>query len=441
MLPRRQAHGFGRRAFAEWSVLAKECARLGLKTLWVPGAACLHLLLCLILCAAADGKAPEDAPPLPAATGRVVAVSDVEALYRAVADLQSNTTIVLNPGVYQLHRSIFIRGTGQFKNVSLRGATGKFRDVIISGMGMGKKEVPHGILVENVEGLLIADVTIGWVGFHPIALTPGGVQKVHIYHCRLVDAGQQFIKVSFRDPATAIHDGIVEYCRIEYTDHGPKDGYTNGVDILGGRNWIVRHNLLRNIRSPREGKMTGPAVLAWRGAENTRCEQNTFLNCDRPIALGLVSKDGGPDHRGGVIANNFIATDKQAVPHADAAICVWDSPATKVLHNTIFLGGAYPNAIDVRWPRSREIAVENNLCDGRIVTRDGATVRKQGNQLALLSADLFQNAAAGDLHLKAPERPQRVPPLPGCALDWDGAPRPASATVVGADEPVAPAEK
>lgn len=75
--------------------------------------------------------------------------------------------------------------------------------------------------------------------------------------------------------AGTVDDGVVEYCVFEYTVTGPADGYTNGVDVHAGKNWIIRFNLFRNITSPVNAYL-GPAILMWRGAENTTCEANTF---------------------------------------------------------------------------------------------------------------------------------------------------------------------
>ncbi|MCE9545056.1 MAG: hypothetical protein K8T25_06005 [Planctomycetia bacterium] len=393
--------------------------------------------LMLLAPAVVFARLPSDAPALPKPTGRVVTVGDVNSLYNAVAALQSNTTIVLRKGTYQLTRPVNIAAA--LTNVALCGETGNYNDVVLKGAGMRNLAVYHGVMADRVNGLLIADMTIGWVGYHPISLNPNQLRNVHIYHCRLVDAGEQFIKVSFKDAATAIHSGIVEYCVMEYTTFGPNDGYTNGVDVLGGRDWIIRHNLFRNIRT-QTGPSAGPAVLCWQGAANTRCEQNTFLNCDRAISFGLVDAATGHDHTGGVVANNFISVNKAQVPHSDVGIYVGDSPGTKVWHNTVWNERAYPNAIEVRFPGSTGVMVQNNLSDSRVTLRDGATATITGNQ-ATATAAMFRSVATGDLHLAATAKVPTVPPLLGCANDFDSALRPPVATTIGADDPTAAAAK
>ncbi|MDP6442736.1 MAG: right-handed parallel beta-helix repeat-containing protein [Pirellulaceae bacterium] len=388
------------------------------------------LALCLTLCSTAQARSPSDAPRLPAPQGRVIRVDDVEQLYRAVAAIKSGTTIVLRKGEYRLHRPIHFAGQG-LKQIALRGETGRSDDVVVRGAGMNNLAVHHGVLANAVDGLLVADMTIGWVGYHPIAVQPK-CRRVHIRNCRLVDAGEQFIKASSGGDGTGVDNGIVEYCTLEYTKTGPPNGYTNGVDVHGGDHWIIRDNLFRNIRTPPGAKYKHvPAVLMWNGASDTICENNTFVNCDRAIAFGLVKKEKFPDHRGGVIRNNFIYVDKGAVPHADVGIFVV-SPGAKVLHNTILLNGSYPNAIETRWAATKNVVVHNNLTDARITPREQSQVHLNGN-VTNASGSMFQSPRDGDLHARG--APPRAATHPDCKLDWDGKPRGRQRTTVGADEP------
>jgi hypothetical protein len=77
-----------------------------------------------------------------------------------------------------------------------------------------------------------------------------GAQSPLIHNVRLVNAGQQFIKASPDGAGGDVDNGIVEYSVMEY-DTTARDDYTNGVDVHTGDNWIIRHNLFRNIRAPR----------------------------------------------------------------------------------------------------------------------------------------------------------------------------------------------
>lgn len=373
------------------------------------------------------GRRPDEAPRLPRPTGQVVRVSNVEQLYRAVATIESNTTIMLARGEYRLHRPVAL--SRPVKNVAIRGATGQFSDIVLRGAGMNNEAVWHGIMAEKVDGLLIADLSIGEVGYHPITVK-SQCRRLHVYHCRLFDAGEQFVKTNSGGNGRGSDFGIVEYSVIEYTRSGPADGYTNGVDVHGGDNWAIRHNLFRNIRTPRGAQYKNvPAVLMWNGAKDTVCEANTFLNCDRAIAFGLVRRNGFQDHEGGVIRNNFVYGTRQQVPHIDAGITVC-SPGTKVLHNTVLHNGGYENAIEARFPGTTGVQIAGNLVDGRIAARNDAQVQTAHN-VTDARGDAFRQANAADLHLL--RRLEPVPLHKDCREDFDGVRRSAR-TMPGADQ-------
>jgi hypothetical protein len=368
--------------------------------------------------------------PLPPPGGTVVNVATVAQLQNAVAALASNTTIVMAPGTYSLGTTLYINGT--FTNVGIRGATGNRDDVVLVGKGMSAASdggVPFGIWVGgDVRGVTIASLTIRDVYYHAIMLN-AGAQSPLIHNVRLVNAGEQFIKANPDGAGGGVDNGIVEYSVIEY-DTTSRDAYTNGVDVHTGDNWIIRHNLFRNVRAP-QGQLAGPAILMWNASTNTLVDGNTFINCQREIALGLIERTPN-DHTGGIVRNNFIYRD---VP-GDSAVYVADSPGTQVLHNTILISRTYANPIEYRFPHTTGVVIANNVLDGNVMARDGATGSVSGNYTNA-SAALFVNPAAGDLHLRPTATvllgQVSVPP-PAAGVDWDGESRPAGSTDTGADE-------
>jgi hypothetical protein len=359
-----------------------------------------------------------------------VPVSTVAQLQNAVAAIASNTTIVIAPGTYQLTSTLYINGT--FTNVGIRGATGNRDDVVIVGRGMNAATdggVPFGIWTGgNVRGVTIADLTIRDVYYHPIILN-AGTQSPLIHNVRLVNAGQQFVKSNPDGAGGGVNDGIVEYSIIEY-DTTSRDDYTNGVDVHSGARWIIRHSLFRNVRAP-QGQLAGPAILMWNGSSNTLVDGNTFVNCQREIAIGLIERTPD-DHTGGIVRNNFIY---RGLP-GDSAIYVADSSGTQVLQNSILISGTYPNPIEYRFAGSTGVVVANNVLDGGVAARDGGTASVSGNYTNA-TAGLFVNPLAGDLHLKptATALLNKNATVPSNApLDWDGHPRPSGAVDIGADE-------
>ena len=368
--------------------------------------------------------------PLPAPTGTIVNVSTVAQLQNAVASIASNTTILIAPGTYNLTGTLYINGT--FTNVGIRGATGNRDAVVLVGKGMsaaGDGGVPFGIWVGgHVTGVTIASLTIRDVYYHPIMLN-AGAQSPLIHNVRLVNAGQQFIKASPDGAGGGVDNGIVEYSVMEY-DSTARDDYTNGVDVHTGDNWIIRHNLFRNIRAP-QGALAGPAILMWNASTNSTVDGNTFIDCQREIALGLIERTPN-DHSGGIVKNNFIARTIAG----DSAIYIADSPNTHVLHNSIFIAGTYANPIEYRFAHTTGVVIANNVVDGNIAARDGASGSVSGNYTTA-TAGLFVNPSAGDLHLKATAtallNKVASPPV-AAGVDWDGHARPAGSTDIGADE-------
>jgi hypothetical protein len=369
------------------------------------------------------------APHLPAPTGRVVTVSSEPELRQAVRSLTSDTTILIRPGVYNLAGTLAL--SGPLRNVTIRGATNNRDEVVLAGPGMTNGAVASGIWTGGVvDRLTIANLTVRDFFQHCVIFN-AGTASPRLYNVRLANAGQQIVKSNPDATGGGVDDGVVEYSIVEFSTTS-RDSYTNGVDVLGGRRWAIRHNLFRNIRSA-AGQMAGPAVLMWRGARDSVTEGNTFVDCQRPIAYGLEVTSPA-DHSGGVIRNNFIF--RRSSQPGDARIVVFGSPDTVVAHNTILVSGPYGAAIEYRFPQATGVQILNNLTDAAIVGWDGATATVTGNYTQAM-ASMFADAAGGNLHLVASATVAIDQAMPGVsvAVDWDGQTRPHGArSDNGADE-------
>jgi hypothetical protein len=373
----------------------------------------------------------DTAPPLPAPGGTVVNVSTEAQLQQAVGTLRPNTTIVLAPGTYTLTSTIWINGT--FSSIGIRGATNNPADVVIVGRGMTNASygnVPHGIWSGGaVQGITIANLTLRDFYYHPIMFN-AGTESPLVYNVRVINAGQQFLKSNPDDRGGGVDNGRVEYSVFEYTSTS-RDTYTNGVDVHTGSNWIIRHNRFENLRAPTG--LAGPAILMWNASSNSTVEGNTFVNCQREISLGLMERTPN-DHSGGVVRNNFIY--RSASVAGDAAILVADSPNTRVIHNTILVSGTYPSPIEYRFANTTGVVVANNLLDGIVQARDGASGTVTGN-IGSAAAAMFAGPTTGDLHLRstATTAIDRGTASQTLSSDWDDEARPyGSAPDVGADE-------
>jgi hypothetical protein len=405
--------------------LATSSGLAGIRALCVIGGVCVSSITAV----AAPAR---PAPALPAPTGVLVHVSTEAQLQAAVSALRSNETIMIAPGMYTLTSTLYVNGT--YTNVALRGATGNADDVVLIGPGMTNANfggVPYGIWVGgSVQGITIANVTVRDLYYHPIIFN-AGTQSPHVYNVRLVNAGQQFLKSNPDSSGGGVNNGLVEYAVLEY-ETTSRDNYTNGVDVHAGQNWIIRNSLFRNIRAP-QGQLAGPAILMWNNSSNSTAEGNTFIDCQREIAFGLIERSPD-DHSGGVIRNNFIYRSSSV--NGDVAIGVFDSPDTQVVFNSVLISGTYPNAIEYRFAGTAGVVIANNLLDAGIQARDGATGTVAGNYTQA-SPVLFVNAPAGDLHLKstATVAIHQASPSSSCPIDWDGQGRPrVGANDIGADE-------
>jgi uncharacterized protein (TIGR03382 family) len=356
-------------------------------------------ILCACTLAAKDwtsGPALAD----PSGTTRVNVSSDAQ-LQTAVSNIASNQLIVLAAGTYNLSNTCWFNPSSTVTNVGIRGATGNPDDVVLKGAGMTNSSIQHGIWVGKVDGMLIADLTIKEVYYHPVQVTTDS-SNVHFYNLKLIDAGEQFIKGSSGgSPGTGSDFGIVEYCYFAYTTQGTD--YTNGVDVHGGAGWIIRNNYFLRTNLIDSTGAIGPAILMWNGSSDTIVEGNTFINCECAIALGLIQRTPN-DHSGGIVRNNFIyreAGTPQGVDSPDASIWIWDSPGTKVLNNTVIQNGSYASAIEYRFDTTGG-EFRNNLCDGTVLDRgSGTSGNVESNNVTNAQTGWFVNAASGDLRLSS----------------------------------------
>jgi Right handed beta helix region len=400
----------------------------------------LALLACVTVCTpvAYAQMLPPSAPPLPAPTGQVISVSTVSELQAAVNGLASGQTILIQPGTYRLTQELRFRFG--VTNVALRGATNNRDDVVILGSGMGTKGVNIAVKVEDAQDVLLANFSVGQAYWHPIQLKGEmGAERVHIYNVRLFDAGQQFLKstVDFNNPNGV--DGVtVEYSLFEYTKIGPAYGYTQGIDVHTGADWVIRYNVFRNITVPRTATYRQrPAIDLWSGSRNTLVYGNLILNCERGIILGVMQQPQFEhSHFGGAVFNNVIYRAAGATFNPDAGISIWDSPNTKVFNNTVIQNGTYPDAIEYRFTGTTNVQIYNNLTDAAIRSRDGAQATLANNYTQATAA-FFVNPAAADLHLSAAATAavDKGRSLTDFTVDFDGQLRPAGAAWdIGADE-------
>lgn len=358
--------------------------------------------------------------PLPPPSGATVTVNSENGLRDQAFNAAPGTTILIEPGVYNLPETIHIINNG----ITLRSSTGIREDVILDGGGM--LTGPTQVVLIEADDVTIADLTIRNAGEHGVAVQ--GTDRPTLYNLHILDTGYQLVKVN---PAgDGSEDGTLACSRLEYTTTSPEE-YTNGISAHNAHRWTVRDNQWYRIRTP--GNTPAPTILFWSGSSDTIVERNLLVDCYQGIAFGNSSHEAG-DHVGGIVRNNFIYA---SMPH-DSVIEMVHATGWLVAHNTALL--LNPNNLD--WGMEARFAdtsgiFANNLTNMRIWNdRDGAVTTSTGNMENLL-VEWLRAPAEGDLHLVSDSVPPidaaaSLPEVPG---DIDGNPRPqGDAPDVGADE-------
>ena len=379
-----------------------------------------------------------------------VYVSNVSELNSAINNLSSGDVIIISNGTYNLTSTLVINNKSpEISNVTIRGLTGNRDDVELwcPGMGVYSSSAPHCFNIYKVQNLTIKDLTCGKTYWHPITVSGiSNPDNLVFKNLRLLDAGQQFIKVNNGENPKA-DNGTVEDCLIEYTDYAFWDGdkyYCQGIDkIGGGDNWTVRNCTIKNVR-PHPDHLSGAggvgaAITFWQGGANNLIEKNTIINCRKGIEIG-IGNGGGIDSPT-IVKNNFIYRGASEVG-GDTGVLVNDSPNTKVYNNTVILSdtfdpGAGAVTIEYRFDGSTCLEMKNNLSDGDIWHRTpGLNPTFTSNIFSAVSS-WFVDSDNADLHLAylATEAIDSGVTLAEVTDDIDGNLRPNGiAPDIGADE-------
>jgi hypothetical protein len=386
-----------------------------------PAAVVAGLILCVAVPAEASAARCE---PLPLPEGNVRVVRSAGQLENAVRDARRDSAIVLEDGVYEISRMLDIRASG----VTLRGRSADPSKTIIRGGGMSDDSVGVALSV-SASGVTIAHLSVGRVRHHGIQVRgETGASGLRVYAVRVFDTGQQLLKGSFAPNGRTADNGVVECSTFEYSDHAPSD-YTNGIDLIGTKDWVIRDNRFARIRGPRDGRWSaGPAILVWGGAEGTVVERNLVVDCFRGIALGLGpgvfdtprGGDSDVDHRGGLVRQNVVINLNE---WADEGIEANAAPGVTIEFNTVLVEGRVPWSIGLRFSATSGVA-RNNLTARRITFRDRGSATLEGN-VDTAARSWFLDAMSGNVRLAgtAVRAIDAGVPVTDPQEDFDGLPR------------------
>ena len=331
-------------------------------------------LTCLIPASAQASRfCPKLAAPPHQRQVIMIQSGDVRTLRKQLKNASPGTTFLLADGIYQLTKRQVLQVN--IPRITIRSASGNRESVVIGG---GRNTI-----TVNADDFTVADLTLRTPRHHNIQIRgEKGTQRPTIYNTHLLDAGQQFVKVSAGKDGTQQYadHGLVACSLIEYTSysHGGKStpaSYTNGIDLLAGKGWVIRDNILRRIRS-KDGK-AGPAILVWKNAIDTIIRRNLIVDSWRGIALGLAKPNkysrGGPqvryDHQNGLVENNIILALNE---RADAAIENNWADNSRILRNVVYYNPKLDHKVDwsieYRFPPTT-VTIRDNLTNLSILKR------------------------------------------------------------------------
>ncbi|QDG53894.1 hypothetical protein FIV42_25070 [Persicimonas caeni] len=358
---------------------------------------------------------PLACPALPASDGGTevrIGPDRAGELPQLVREAAPGTTFLLEDGTYKPGSHMHFKADG----VTFRSVSNDATKVIIDG----EYNVTEPFYI-TASDVTIAHITVKRAIDHPVHVTPGGgsenVTGTLLYGLRIIDGGEQFVKVNPNgDDSAFVDDGRIECSYFEMTDQGrpnvernPGGCYTGGVDVHSSQGWVVRNNEFHGIYCVDEG-LAEHAIHFWSASRDTVVENNLIVNCARGIGFGLV--ENGQDrqyadnpypnagyigHYDGIIRNNVIYADNASM---DTGIELAQARGAKVYHNTILAtDGAtkFYSSIDYRFSNT-DVDIRNNLVN-RITRRNDAQGQVENNSEEI-AAGLFVDAANFDFHLR-----------------------------------------
>nr|WP_319393677.1 hypothetical protein [uncultured Desulfobacter sp.] len=396
-------------------------------------------------------------PPLLPPSGNTIRVNTVAEIWNAVNGASPGDTILVEDGTYNLGaagRYIWI----DTPDVTLRSLSGNRDNVILDDNYQWAE-----VITVAASNVTIADLTIKRArthAIHVVSSSSADTVNTLIYNVKIIDPGQQAIKINPSNSNYFADYGEVACSVMELTENGRAEVYayngscyTGGVDGHRARGWIVRDCRIEGFWC--DFGLSEHGVHFWTGSRDTLVERNTFINNARGVGFGMRENGSGriyddgpcPDasgyvgHYGGIVRNNFFfAGDNDLFASqygADTGIALWQACNASVYHNTLAFTKPPFSAVEYRFPNTQADII-NNLTTHNIMQRPPASATLAGN-LQYQPLSVFADAPSGDLHLDQTASAaidKGVVLTAGlCDDDIDGDPRPSGkAGDVGADE-------
>ena len=384
------------------------------------------VLACLLLWSMAVGAVGEDlggaggssvkemirqewfpkAPALPETGGKIIRVSNPQALIGALDAVEPGGTILLEDGHYMMPCYVEITTD----DVTVRSASGERNRVIIDGA-----QSKHGELIgiRDCRGVTIADLTIQnikWNGFKINSET--NVQKLTIYNCVIHNIWQRGVK-GVKVPEEGREAIRPKGCRISYclfyNDRAKRFGddpadtadnfngdYIGAIDVMYAKDWVISDNVFVGIQGrTRQGR---GAVFLWHDTVGCIIERNIIIDCDAGVCLGNAHR---PEDilihcTGCVVRNNFITRAPQG-----GVVTVYTRDC-RLVNNTIYeVPSRLGRLIRVVFDNEGLFLGNNLLCGSDIRIESQSQIKMAGNLAQDITSSLV-DVVRGNLHLSEP---------------------------------------
>jgi hypothetical protein len=332
----------------------------------------------------------------------VVPVSNAAQLIAAIDSAAPGDEITLAPGTYTVAQNLScdVAGTAEAP-IKVRSAAFGESLIRFDAVEGFRVSAPHWVF-ENLDivGVCAVDSDCEHA-FHVF----GNADFLRVRDCRVRDFNAQIksniLNGQFPD------DALIERCEFSDSRSRNTSNPVTKIDVVGGRRWRVRANLIRDGEKGGGDNISYSAFL--KGNSRDGVFERNLVICEDATAggirLGLSFGGGGsgpgsicedgtctPEHQNGVMRNNVIAHCP-----ADVGVYLNESAATRIEHNTLIAN----TGIDVRFAASTA-TIRNNLVSGLIRNRDGGTSTTVANLTGLTLATYdawFVDPAGLDLTL------------------------------------------